>query len=141
MSSRSTILQPSISFDTQRVLPYVTQNVAGDGYFGSGDGNHTVQVSLTDFVGVLQVEASIANSPTEQDWITVKLAEPTVSTTSLTVLASGAVSQSGNLVSTITYTTAETSTKMYNFIGNFTWVRVVASSWSAGTINSILLNH
>jgi hypothetical protein len=141
MSSRSTILQPSISFDTQRVLPYVTEKVAGDGYFGTGDGNHTVQVSLADFVGVFRVEASIANSPTEADWITVKLAEPTVSTTQLTVLASGAVSQSGNLISNITYTTAETSTKMYNFTGNFTWIRAVATSWTAGTINSILLNH
>ena len=141
MSSRSTILQPSISYDTQRVLPYVTEKIAGDGYFGSGDGNHTLQVSLDNFIGAFHIEASIANNPTEADWITIKLAEPTVNIQQLTVLASGAVSQSGNLVSNIVYTTDETSTKIYNFVGNFTWIRAVATSWSAGTISSLLLNR
>jgi hypothetical protein len=141
MSSRSTTLQPSITYDITRVLPYVTEKLAGDGYFGSGDGNHTAQFSLDSFTGKFHVEASIANNPTDADWITIKLAEPTVSTTQLTVLASGAVSQSGNLVSDIEYTAPETSNKVYNFIGNFTWIRVVVENWSTGTINSILLNH
>jgi len=141
MSSRSTILQPSITYDVQRVLPYITEKIAGDGYFGSGDGNHTVQFSLDSFTGKFHVEASIANNPTDNDWITIKLAEPTVNTTQLTVLASGAVSQSGNLVSDIEYTASESSTKIYNFIGNFTWVRVVVENWNTGTVNSILLNH
>lgn len=141
MSSRSTILQPSIAYDVTRVLPYVTQKIPGDGYFGSGDGNHTLQVSLDSFIGVYHVEASIANNPTEADWITIKLAEPTVNVTELTVLASGAVSQSGNLITDVTYVTSETSTKIYNFTGNFTWIRAVAASWTAGTISNILLNH
>lgn len=141
MSSRSTTIQPSIAYDVQRVLPYVTEKITGDGYFGSGDGNHTIQFSFTGFTGKFHVEASIANIPTANDWITTKLAEPTVSTTSLTVLASGAVSQSGNLVSEIEYTAPETSTKIYNFTGNFTWIRVVVDTWTAGTVNSILLNH
>jgi hypothetical protein len=128
MSSRSTILQPSIAYDVTRVLPYVTQKIPGDGYFGSGDGNHTLQVSLDSFIGVYHIEASIANNPTEADWITIKL-------------ASGAVSQSGNLITDVTYVTSETSTKIYNFTGNFTWIRAVAASWTAGTISNILLNH
>jgi len=141
MSSRSVIIQPSISYDISRVLPFMTEKTAGDGYFGSGDGNHTVQFGLDGFTGKFHVEASIANNPTSTDWITIKLAEPTVSTTQLTVLASGAVSQSGNLVSEIEYTAPETSTKIYNFVGNFTWIRVVVDVWTAGTVNSILLNH
>ena len=75
MSSRSTTLQPSISYDITRVLPSITANVAGDGYFGSGDGNHTVQFSLDGFTGKFHVEASIANNPSSTDWITIKLAE------------------------------------------------------------------
>ena len=141
MSSRSVIIQPSIAYYISRVLPYMTEKTAGDGYFGSGDGNHTVQFGLDGFTGKFHVEASIANNPTSTDWITIKLAEPTVSTTQLTVLASGAVSQSGNLVSEIEYTAPETSTKIYNFVGNFTWIRVVVDVWTAGTVNSILLNH
>jgi len=30
---------------------------------------------------------------------------------------------------------------MYNFTGNFVWVRCLITSWTDGSVNSVKLNH
>ena len=39
------------------------------------------------------------------------------------------------------YDEPETSIKIYNFVGNYTWIRAYISRWVGGTINSIKMNH
>ena len=87
----------------------------GDGYYGRSDGFHTVQYDVAGFSGSIDIQATLAINPTSNDWFTVT---------------------GTNLTSVI-----DTVTHMYNFTGNYVWVRVNITNWSAGTVNSIKLNH
>ena len=92
----------------------------GDGYYGRADGLHTVQYNLTGFNGTIQMQASLALAPTDDDWFTVS--GPTHTSTD----SEGSNSTGGFI---------------YNFTGNFVWVRVYVSDWTDGDIRNILLNH
>jgi hypothetical protein len=92
----------------------------GDGYYSRADGFHTIQYSLNGFIGNIVVQATLATEPTSTDWFTL-------STTSHTSIASDSANASGAFI--------------YNFTGNYVWVRTVVSSWTDGTIANILLNH
>jgi hypothetical protein len=84
----------------------------GDGYYGRSDGLHTVQYSYDGLTGTIDIQATLAIEPTEDDWFTVH-----------------------------TYTAAqETSSKITSFTGNYVWIRAVVE-YTDGTINSIVLNH
>lgn len=87
----------------------------GDGYYRRTDGYHTVQYSVAGFTGTIKMQATLAVSPTEEDWFTVPDTD---------------------------YTTTEitSGTAIKNFIGNYVWVRATAS-WTTGSINSVTLNH
>ena len=89
----------------------------GDGYYGRSDGFHTVQYTLTEFIGTVNIQATLATSPTDNDWFTVY---------------------------TNTYSTVNdegiTASKVTNFTGNYVWIRAVVT-YTDGTINSIALNH
>lgn len=99
----------------------VTSNqFKGDGYYGRADGLHTVQYSLIGFIGTINMQATLASDPTEDDWFTVIGAEH-VSGSADDVNATGGF--------------------VYNFTGNFVWVRAVVSDWTDGSIRNILLNH
>ena len=107
----------------------------GDGYYGWGDGIHTIEVELTGFVGNIALQATLATDPTEDDWFSVPLTAD-----------SFYIDTSGALVkliapSLIEYTSPTTSVKIYNITGNFVWVRAMIDNWTAGTINRILFNH
>jgi len=107
----------------------------GDGYYGWGDGVHTVEIELTVFVGNIALEATLATDPTEDDWFRVPLTAD-----------SYYIDTSGALVkltapSAIEYTAPTTSAKIYNFTGNFVWIRAVVDNWTAGSINRVLFNH
>jgi len=54
-------------------LSYSGEKVKADGYYGQTDGLHTVSASLTNFVGRLHLEASLATEPTEGDWFPIYL--------------------------------------------------------------------
>ena len=88
----------------------------GDGYYGWGDGLHTVSYQLTSFVGDIRIQATLAADPIDSDWFDVD-------GTSI-----------GNDATPLT------TVQIINFIGNFVWVRAVAN-YTAGTINTILYNH
>jgi len=84
----------------------------GDGYYGWGDGVHTISFETTVFVGTITIQASLATLPEENDWFNVD----------------GATCSVGTGISIV------------NFTGNFVWVRAVAT-YTAGTINRVLFNH
>tara|TARA_E500000178_G_scaffold346200_1_gene397449 strand:- start:2215 stop:2607 length:393 start_codon:yes stop_codon:yes gene_type:complete len=93
----------------------------GDGYYGRSDGLHTVQYNLTGFLGTIVVQATLAIEPAESDWFTV-------TDTSHSNL-SDVDNDNGN------------NSHIYNFTGNFVWVRVYVSAWTDGIVNSIQMNH
>lgn len=86
----------------------------GDGYYGRSDGVHTIQWTLTGFIGTVNIQATLAIDPVEADWFTVL---------------------------TRTYTTNETSSNIESFTGNYVWVRATVEGWTDGTIEKIQLNH
>jgi hypothetical protein len=95
---------------------FVSDKTKGDGYYSQPDGVHTVayQVNST-MTGSIKIQGSLATTPTEDDWFDV-------SGTTFTADQSTLISTS-------------------NFTGNFVWVRAKATSVTAGTISSILLNN
>jgi hypothetical protein len=97
-------------------LNWFSDKYKGDGYYGYTDGLHTVSYKLTGFIGTIGFQASLATTPTEQDWF--DLAE----------------SQVGDNVNPLTINTFK------NFSGNFVWVRASITSFTAGTINRVLYN-
>ena len=105
----------------------------GDGYYGRSDGLHTIQVNLAGFLGDVQLQGTLAVDPTADDWFTVRLGSgQTIDTTGKIFNA---------ITSKLEYTDNETSSKTYNFTGNYVWIRIYVSNWTDGTVNSIQLNH
>ena len=94
---------------------FVSDKVKGDGYYSQPDGVHTVayQVNAT-MTGSIKMQGSLATTPTEDDYFDI-------AGTSFTA-------DQSTLISTA------------NFTGNFVWVRAKATSVTAGTISSVLIN-
>jgi hypothetical protein len=94
---------------------FVSDKSKGDGYYSQPDGVHTVayQVNAT-LTGSIKMQGSLATTPTEDDWFDLS---GTTFTTDQSTLISTA-----------------------NFTGNFVWVRAKATSVTAGTISSVLIN-
>ncbi len=91
--------------------------VKGDGYYGFSDGVHTVQTRVTSLVGTIKIQGSLKKDPASTDWVDV-----------VTVNDSDG-------------STAITNSFLNNFTGNFVWIRVAVSSFTAGTINNIFMAH
>lgn len=116
-----------------------TQTATGDavkanGYYGQADGRHTVQFSVTGFIGKIRIEGSLLESPTASDWATIELGNG-VSTMDTT----GAISAAN--ITYLEYTEVTTTNVSYNFTGNFVKVRAVVYDWTDGTVNSIRVNY
>ena len=94
---------------------FVSDKSKGDGYFSQPDGVHTVayQVNAT-LTGSIKMQGSLATTPTEDDWFDIS--------------GSTFTADQSTLISTA------------NFTGNFVWVRAKATSVTAGTISSVLIN-
>lgn len=45
----------------------------GAGYYGGNEGIHTIQYSVTNFIGTMEIQASLCLDPSDADWFTVKL--------------------------------------------------------------------
>mgnify|MGYP001409873723 CR=1 FL=1 len=88
----------------------------GDGYYGRSDGFHTVQYNISGFIGSIVMQATLAIDPTDDDWFTLSTTQHTSSTN-------------------------ETGGFVYNFTGNYVWVRSLVSNWTDGVISDIYLNH
>ena len=94
----------------------VGEKYRGDGYYGRSDGFHTVQINVTGVAGTIKMQGTLATVPTDADWFDIDGAEYDSTT----------AGKEGAFV--------------YNFTGNFVWVRAHVT-YTDGTINSILLNH
>ena len=94
---------------------FVSDKTKGDGYYSQPDGVHTVayQVNAT-MTGSIKMQGTLATTPTEDDWFDVS--------------GSTFTADQSTLISTA------------NFTGNFVWVRAKATSVTAGTISSVLIN-
>ena len=90
--------------------------VKGDGFYNYSDGLHTVAHYIDAFEGTLAVEGALATDPVEADWVTLDTRTGTTGTP---------------LTENVTY----------NFTGNFVWIRAKVTSFEAGTITKIQLNH
>lgn len=94
------------------ITTVTSDNFKGDGYYGRSDGLHSVQYTFTDFTGDIYIDGTLALSPSEEDWFQIHQ-----------------------------YTaSAETSSKITNFTGNYVYIRATVV-YTDGTINSIVLNH
>jgi hypothetical protein len=123
MPSNSETILTSNTHTGDSVIQTVT-GVAykGDGYYGRSDGFHTVQYDVANFLGTIIVQGTLATTPTDDDWFTITSSEHT----SVANDSSSLTSDGGFI---------------YNFTGNYVWVRAYISNWTDGTINSIKLNH
>lgn len=72
--SKSSIL---LLGDTSGKFNVTGDAVRADGWYGYGDGVHTVAAHLHNFTGRFYIEASLANTPEERDWFAIWL-NPTV---------------------------------------------------------------
>jgi hypothetical protein len=124
MSATTTVtLLPTTTFGTATgnyngsASSFNSDKVKGDGYYGFADGVHTVQTRITNLVATIKIQGTLATDPTSSDWVDI----------------SSVVTSDGSTTVTNSYFT--------NFTGNYTWIRVSVSSFTAGTINSIYLAH
>ena len=109
------------------------EKIKGDGYYGRSDGLHTIQVNLSGFLGNVEIQGTLAINPTDADYFPILLGS------GQKVDTSGKVSV--NTVTKLEYTANETSSKTYNFTGNYVWIRAKISNWTDGSVSSIQLNH
>ncbi len=98
-------------------LTFNGDKVKGDGYYGFSDGVHTVQTRVTAFVGTLKIQGSLQKDPANTDWVDINNI----------VIGDGS--------------TAITDSYFNNFTGNFVWIRVTVSDFTAGNINNIYMAH
>jgi hypothetical protein len=121
MASSSEIIISNQTHDGDSSVQTLTSDkFKGDGYYGRSDGFHTVQYNVDGFIGSIVVEATLAIEPVDADWFTV-------SGTTHTSASDTDANNTGGFV--------------YNFTGNYVWVRTIISNWTDGTIKTILLNH
>ena len=97
---------------------FESDNSKGDGYYGFSDGVHTAQVRVTGFPGTIKFQGSLATTPTSTDWVDI---------------AGAALAGDGSSLITNSY--------IYNFTGNYVWIRASITNFTAGSINTILLAH
>ena len=121
-SNSETILSQNTHTGDSAILSVTGDNFKGDGYYGRSDGFHTVQYDLDNFLGTVIIQGTLAVEPTSEDWFSITDTQHT---------------------STSNDSSSNTSdgSFMYNFTGNYVWVRAYVSNWTDGAVNFIKLNH
>ena len=94
-----------------------SDKVKGDGYYGFSDGVHTVQTRVTSLVGTIKIQGTLVKDPADTDFVDI-----------VTVNESDGSS-------------AITNSFLNNFTGNFVWVRIAVTAFTAGSINNIFMAH
>jgi len=113
------------------------------GWYGPTMGLHSVAIKVSNFTGQISVQASLALSPTTNDWFSVlpeNVSYWQYPRSSVNTKCYGG--------------TGETSTTGFNFICNAIWVRAIVDRtylsypiantqqvFCLGTVDSILLNY
>lgn len=118
----------------------------GAGYSNTIGNNHTVSISLNNFTGRIWIEGSLAESPTDIDWVPIPLVNdlPYVQFPHKPLQPIGNLSATGDA-------TGDTGTFAFNFTGNYIWIRarcdrsyIVPPPTNArlvGAVLKILLNY
>ncbi|ASV44735.1 hypothetical protein FDI40_gp290 [Agrobacterium phage Atu_ph07] len=70
---------PSVTIldDTNDRLNVTGEAFQADGWYGYSDGLHTISIHVQNFSGRVYIEVSLADSPTEEDWVKVNLRHDT----------------------------------------------------------------
>ena len=142
MALTSITLVPTTTFGTATgnydgsSTTFYSDKQKGDGYYGYTDGLHTAAIYLTNFIGKITLQGTLAKDPVEADWFNISLGAGGVAST---VSTTGLVSQT--IVDDIEYTEATTNQISYNFVGNLVWIRVKVEDFTAGTIRKIIYNY
>lgn len=117
LCSITTFGSPAGNYDGVSTFFY-TDKAKGAGYFGFTDALHTVSyTTVNNFKGIISMQGTLATNPGSNDWFDI----PT------TVFGDG-------------FTVINT-TQLFNFSGNFVWVRAKITSFTSGTISSIFYNR
>jgi hypothetical protein len=122
-ATTSTTLLVTTSFGTSAgnydgsSTSFNSDKVKGDGYYGFSDGVHTVQTRVSSFVGTLKVQGTLVKDPANTDWVDIDNI----------VIGDGS--------------TAITNSFFNNFTGNFVWIRIAVSDFTAGNINNVYMAH
>ena len=115
MSGISETILSTQSFVGQHLSQTVTgEKFKGDGYYGRSDGPPLYSIQLVVLQGTIDIEATLATTPTEDDYFVVASAQH-VST----------FEDSSN---------AKDGSFIYNFTGNYVWVRAKVHTWTDGTM-------
>ncbi len=95
-------------------------NTPGDSYYGFTDGLHTVAIYPNNFLGQVEIQASLAETPGSSDWFNITL-------------------KNGNFA---TYNNQST-VDAYTFTGNFLYLRAIVTpqASNSGSVDKILLNY
>jgi len=91
--------------------------VKGDGYYGFSDGVHTIQTRVTSLVGTVKIQGTLVKDPADTDFVDI----------------ASVVTSDGS--------TAISNSFFNNFTGNFVWIRIAVSGFTAGSINNIFMAH
>ena len=126
----------SITYPNTETTPLTINSnpIKGNGYYSNNSGLHTIQISITDFIGTIQIEASLSLNPSENDWFTSRLGTGTN-----TIDTTGLISETS--IYSVNYTASTSNVKVYNLVGNYVWLRTKISNWTEGTVNSIKINY
>ena len=111
-SNSETIISIQAHVGDSTIQTHTGTKYKGDGYYGRSDGIHTVQYDLNSFIGTIKMQGTLATTPTDSDYFDI------ISTTE----------------------TSTTGASIYNFTGNYVWVRTVVT-YTNGAVTSIKLNH
>lgn len=133
-SNSTTILTQQTHVGDSTTQTHTGEKFRGDGYYGRSDGLHTVQIDIDGFLGKLEIQGSLSIDPQDDDWFTIELG-----TGSQSIDTTGLLREEN--ITFVSYTESTTNTKLYNFTGNYVWIRAYVYDWTDGTVNSILLNH
>jgi len=113
---------------TTSTLDTTGDKFKGAGYVGYTNGFHSTSWELNSFKGRIKIQATLATSPTSDDWFNVDL--------------------NGTGDGYVEFTSATTGSVYYNFTGNFVWVRAVVNRtydnaltlMNAGNVVRVLYN-
>ena len=138
MAANSEIILVSQTHDGLNANPVTVygDKAKGAGYYGFGHSSHTVELEVTIFQGTFKIQGTLATNPQDGDWVDITLLDQNT----LTIDTTGLISRDTGL-RTVTFTHPTTAARIFNFSGNFTWIRAVVTDWTAGSINRVLLNH
>jgi hypothetical protein len=119
-SNSETILTQNVHPGDSTTETITGEKYKGDGYYGRSDGFHSVQFNLIGFIGTISMQGTLAIDPASTDWFDID------GTTHTSIAVDTQLSDGGHI---------------YNFTGNYVWVRVTVTNWTDGTVDSVYLNH